>query len=132
MEDVNGFYGATVVDLYENRIESQAYTVGSYIVGDINTDGIYYNDDDLLSDNSSLLMHEYGHYLQSRAWGPGPFIEGGLNSFYHNDDYRDELAWSERDANYRTTNYFTKKGYSKSGYQYYIGDRISAWWIIWN
>ena len=66
VESVEGFHGATVVNLYEDKIESLAYTVGPYIVGDIDNVGIYYDEDNHLTRQSSLLIHEYGHYLQGR------------------------------------------------------------------
>ncbi|MCD4793886.1 MAG: hypothetical protein K8R54_11665 [Bacteroidales bacterium] len=58
-----------------------------------------------------------------------PYIIGGINSSRHNDDLNDPLAWDERDANYRATQYFGKN-YSMDGYLYRIGEKRSAFWIL--
>jgi hypothetical protein len=67
----------------------------------------------LLSRASKLLIHEYGHYRQSRIYGPIGYYIGGLNSILHPDDDEDSRAWFERDA-------------SNQGY-YYFKDIFNGW-----
>lgn len=110
VENVKGFYGATVINL--NSDPGYAYNIGSYITGDFDDLSIPRDRQNI---QSSTLIHEYGHYLQGRAWGTFPYIIGGLNSKNFNAEI-DERAWSERDASLRGMEYFSKKGFSMNGY----------------
>ena len=104
LDGVEHFHGATV--LLTNRFTGkQAVSVGSYI-------GIKSNSD--ISFNNPTLLHEYGHFLQTRQWGgmatlhPSFFslLSAGLewrSTVNHSD------TWFERDANFRALRYFENK-----------------------
>lgn len=89
--------------------------MGCYIYGDFNSVNIEYGKGGRLTLRSSTLIHEYGHYLQGRAWGSFGSLLSGINSSSYNKE-TDSRAWSERDASLRGMNYFSNKGFSMSGY----------------
>ncbi len=130
VESVDGFYGSTVINLEDNSIDSCAFQLGGHIMGEnVGTSIEYRRDSDgnisldengnpFLTEESSLLIHEYVHYLQQRAWLNDPFayLLMGMNSARHNDQINDPRSWAERGADFRATRYFAKKGYSMNGY----------------
>ena len=103
LDDIGYFHGATV--LIDNNMSS-AVSLGGYIIMNPSYGGINY-------DNTTLL-HEYGHFLQTRQWGGiasiTPSIFSGLSAGLdwrriknHGD------IWVERDANARALSYFRNK-----------------------
>lgn len=103
LDDVECFHGATV--LVTDGIGS-AVSISGFII--INPK---YGDIDY---NNSTLLHEYGHFIQTRKWGglaynpvmSSSFASAALDwrsSKKHND------TWTERDANARTLKYFNGK-----------------------
>jgi hypothetical protein len=113
--DVESFYGATIVKLKTNPFPgTYAYTWGAFIIGHRVATDISYIDERLTLE-SSVLIHEYGHYLQTLNFGPIHYIMLGLNS----SQYKFEnitSAWSEKDASWRGLNFFRNLGYSTKGY----------------
>ena len=106
--------GATVLN--RRQEDNDAMTIGSYITGNFDDLSIQYESGtNNLTLESSILIHEYGHYLQGRAWGTIPYIFGGVNSTSINEETNGN-AWSERDASLRGMDYFRKKGFSMQGY----------------
>lgn len=99
--DVNFAYGTTVT-----RVSGEkwgAFTLGSYITGDKTI---------AADPNNSLFQHEYGHYLQSQAYGPmflGKFaIPSLISAAKHNPDEHDAYK-TEQDANVRALKFWEKK-----------------------
>ena len=91
-------YGATVV---KSNWQAGGVTLGSYITGDgsIEADA-----------NNSLFQHEYGHVLQSRAFGPAYLARVGIPSAFDNKSYgRHAFHPVEADANRRAFLYFNRK-----------------------
>ncbi|MES2568115.1 MAG: SpvB/TcaC N-terminal domain-containing protein [Bacteroidota bacterium] len=104
VDEIEYFHGATVV--YGAAVQGGGMTLGSYISlpgkGDGYEIGIGYD--------SRTLMHEYGHYLQSKDVGIfylakyaipslGPLAYIGFNKYEGAD-------WTELDANSRSAKYF--------------------------
>jgi hypothetical protein len=105
--DVEYFHGATVIYDYSFMGKGGGVTLGSYITMDRyeyfsknNKSGIKNK-----SDYSNLvLMHEYGHYLQSRQWGGARY---GPNATFSSASFSDQQnIWVEQDANARSISYF--------------------------
>lgn len=89
--EVRRFHGSTFVKMM-NRQDAQGYhagTIGCYIIGSAHSD--------------PLLHHEYGHYLQSRRYGPAYLFIVAIPSFLsmllaaQSHDNR----WFEKDADHR-------------------------------
>ncbi|WP_372776639.1 FG-GAP-like repeat-containing protein [Mangrovibacterium sp.] len=101
VEDVSYFHGATVVRHYSDKWGG--FTIGSYI----NIDSGSTNYD---------IMHEYGHYLQSQAVGPGYLFGYALPSLINagamDSQDRHNAYWVEQDANVRARNYFGDSNWS--------------------
>jgi len=90
-------YGATVV---QSRIQTKGITLGSYITGNTSIEA---------DANNSLFQHEYGHVLQSRAFGWSYFARVGIPSLLDNDAYdRHAFHPVEADANRRAFLYFNE------------------------
>lgn len=112
VNDVNYFRGATVID---SDLEGGAYTAGTYIVG---PEGFRPDFRD------HLFVHEYGHYIQSRIFGPFYFTLVALPSvtdFWLVDELFGEdlhdTRWYETHANRLTANYFDREfGAGADGY----------------
>ncbi len=117
VESVHNFYGATIINTKPGAVSEYAYTLSNYIYGNFDVTDIRYKENGELELKSSVLIHEYGHYLQGRAWGSIGSIFAALNSSGHNRE-TDSEAWCERDASLRGMNYFSdkKRGFSMSGY----------------
>ena len=113
VNDVHYFHGATVLDVdYANEQHTGQNIGGSYIIME-GYEGIRtLEHSGLLSKASKTLIHEYGHYRQSRIYGPIGYYIGGLNSALH-PKRSDSKAWFERDA-------------SNQGY-YYFKDIVDDW-----
>jgi RHS repeat-associated protein len=107
-EDVHYFHGATVLDV--KKLDKPGTNLGgSYIaVEDYESEdgGIRIAGNGNLSEFSMTLIHEYGHYRQSRIYGPIGYFAGGINSLFHPDDVEDSHAWFERDASNQGYYYF--------------------------
>ena len=102
VQNVEYFDGATV--LQRTNTNGKAYTLGSFIMGDasISTDP-----------NNSALQHEYGHYLQSQAYGwaylPFDAIPNVLHTYTNpNDNANWRHDPTEKDGNARSLLYFSK------------------------
>jgi len=106
-----------VVKLRQNEMSgSYAMTLGNFIIGDEVSTCIQYEKDGDLTLESSVLTHEYGHYLQSLHFGPIHYIMSGINSINHNDEINDTEAWSERDASLRGLEFVRTLGFSTKGF----------------
>lgn len=99
VQDVNYYDGATVVTATKLSLFHGAFTLGSYIIGSSDLEAIPSN---------YLFQHEYGHYLQSQAFGPFYLSKIALPSLYndifHNSSHKNNAI--ERDANLRAFIYF--------------------------
>lgn len=122
VKDVHYFHGATVLDVhYANKEHTGRNIGGSYIIVEgyeSESGGIRVAGNGNLSKLSRILIHEYGHYRQSRIYGPIGYYVGGINSMFHPDDEEDSRAWFERDA--------YNQGY------YYFRDFTSGRWDSYN
>jgi RHS repeat-associated protein len=105
IKSVNYFHGATVLDVKELDVPGK--NTGNYIRMR-NYKGISYNDRGELSYESSVLIHEYGHYLQGRTFGSLGYGIGAINSGLHPSE-SDADAWFEQDASQRGIDYFRGK-----------------------
>ncbi len=121
VKSVNYFHGATVLDVSDNVTKTGQNLGGSYIMVQ-NYIGISYNKDGYLNYFSKVLIHEYGHYLQSRKFGLIGYTIGAINSGFHPHERKDNKAWFERDASNRGYNYF-KRYYSMKGYNWLWDDQ---------
>jgi RHS repeat-associated protein len=138
VESVNNFHGAAHVEMNANWIGGNfttAYTVGPYIMGNLNITDLEYELNGNLTPRSSILIHEYGHYLQGRAWGTFGYVPGAINSVIHNGEDDDQRAWSERDASRRSLEYMNSHGINTTGYRW-GGDpndlpreTVNLWWL---
>ena len=94
--------GATV--LLSNRMdEGSAVSMGGYLVLNPEDGGIDYN--------NATLLHEYGHFLQTRQWGGiatlGTSIDSGLSAgLKWRSIGKHKDIWIEKDANARALSYF--------------------------
>lgn len=107
VDNVEYFGGATLVNRNNPDVAGGGMTLGSYILG-TNLEA---------STTDWTFMHEYGHTIQSRVWGPayGLFIApvsgmdmllGGQkpsSTLYYT---RHDLRWYERQANRYAATYF--------------------------
>ena len=94
------YYGGTTT--ISTPAMKNAVTLGNYIAGN----------PDLEADPSNyLFQHEFGHYLQSKKYGPAYLtafaIPSGLSVAKGNDH---KLFRVEQDANARAIKYFNKRG----------------------
>ena len=112
----NLFNGVKSVGYCENAVVVEscasnwgAFTLGNYINGQRGIAG---------DPNDSLFQHEYGHYLQSRAWGWAYLSRVGIPSLmsagYNAGNHRFQPY--EQDANLRAFIYFNDRipGFYKS------------------
>jgi len=105
LNGVEYFHGATVI-LSDRMKEGRGISIGGYI-------GLNPNDGALNYDNF-LLLHEYGHFLQTRQWGGiatlSSSIFSGLSAGFDWRSIGDHgYTWVERDANARVLSYFGKR-----------------------
>ena len=90
-------YGATVV---KSGLQPAGIALGSFITGGNSIEA---------DPNNSLFQHEYGHVLQSRAFGWSYIARVGLPSARDNKSYgRHSFHPVEADANRRAFLYFNK------------------------
>ena len=114
VEDVSYFDGATIVrSKVGSALEKDGiFTLGSYIHGSSLLPK------DLSGKNTTLLLHEYGHYIQSQKFGPRylPFfaLPSIISAGFFNS--RHDGFYTEQGANYYGNEYRAK---------YYPG-------VIWN
>jgi len=95
---VDYYGGATLVQAYSSHWG--AFTLGSYIIGDRETEAKY---------DDETFQHEYGHYLQSQNIGPTYLFKVALPSAIsakYNSYRVHEKSWFEQDANARALAYF--------------------------
>jgi len=102
---VDYFHGATV--LQAEWMGSGGVTLGSNItIGYRGGAGGTYGGID--ADNPTLL-HEYGHYLQTRRYGNMSWYNMAFSSLTTPSSMTHMDNWTERDANYRAARYFQNK-----------------------
>jgi hypothetical protein len=104
VKDIHYFHGATVLDVYKAPKHTGRNLGGSYIIVE-GYDGMDLAENGNMSDLDATLIHEYGHYMQSRKYGPIGYYIGGINSLKH-PDRDDDQAWFERDASNQGYYYF--------------------------
>jgi RHS repeat-associated protein len=99
VKNVSYWDGATAVETYSSGWGG--FTLGSYITGQR---GLY------ADPNNTLFQHEYGHYLQSQAWGPAYLSRGAIPSLFDTfgRDGDHKFHPIEQDANMRAFKYFNK------------------------
>ncbi len=100
ISSVEYLHGATVLSTRKDGFG--AFTLGSYITGD---------NDLIASDFNRLFQHEFGHYLQSQAFGPLWSFVFGVESVYSaikNSPGKHKLFYTEQDANARSFLYYRK------------------------
>jgi len=114
VNQVDFFAGATVL---QTKGEWGAITLGSYIIGDRDIDAQIGN---------PLIMHEYGHYIQSRKSGWIYFSKYGMPSILSPNDKPHKLHWTETDANLRSFEYLSRY-YGVTRFDFSIGARSSDW-----
>lgn len=99
--DVDDYYGATVV---RSKWSKTGVTFGHYIM--INSD---------IDDYKSLLIHEYGHFMQSRDWGGFSALSGGVFSLASSMEIIPRIGkghedmWIEKDASIRGARHLKKE-----------------------
>lgn len=101
VDKVDHTYGATVTRVRGGSWG--AFTLGSYILGDRTIEA---------NPSNSLFQHEYGHYLQSQAWGPfyfGKVAIPSLISAAAHDSQGHRQYKTEQDANIRALTFWEKK-----------------------
>lgn len=108
VKSVTYYGGATAIERYSKPDSDNKYgsavTLGSFISGDRGLQADPYN---------PLFQHEYGHYLQSQAWGLMYLGKGGIPSMISallSDKYSEDHLFDpiEQDANARAFEYFNK------------------------
>jgi RHS repeat-associated protein len=98
VDDVDFYGGATVVKYYGDW---GAVTLGSYMNGG----------ETIAADpNNTLFQHEYGHYLQSQAWGWAYLSRAAIPSLFDifGRDGDHKFHPIEQDANMRAFKYFNE------------------------
>ena len=102
--DVRFYGGATFVIRYKS---SFSVSLGSYMNINDGDPNAKEKNEDFSPKGRYLYMHEYGHYLQSKLYGPSYLFVIGLPSlttslFNMSHKYR----WYEMNANWRGMEYF--------------------------
>lgn len=106
--DVSYAYGATVTRVAGERWG--AFTLSSYILGDGSIRA---------TPTNSLFQHEYGHYLQSKSWGPFYLGKVAIPSLFSAMSGNNHNAYkTEQDANIRALEFWEDKfpGFSSNGW----------------
>ncbi|MEY4877575.1 MAG: tRNA(Glu)-specific nuclease WapA precursor [Bacteroidota bacterium] len=97
IKNVKYFHGATVSHT-DNLNEQDGVTLGSFIlVNDQSNEDEFH---ETVGNGGYTVMHEYGHYLQSKKYGWLYLTRIGLSSGLQ------DANWTESDANQRAANYF--------------------------
>lgn len=128
--DVEYFHGATVLS-HRNYDDGDGMSIGGYI----NLSKKKF--DEGLDYNNSTLLHEYGHFLQTRQWGLFSISSSVISLFNTSTDATNHKSlWVEQDANARTMSYFEDrmstneiKDFSYINQKYY-DDRYFRWWYL--
>ena len=112
------YYGGTTT--ISTSIMDNAVTLGNYIAGNESLEA---------DPSNSLFQHEYGHYLQSKRYGPAYLtsfaIPSGLSVARGNDH---DYFLVEQDANSRAIKYFNKRGVLNWNFREHpIGDDKYKW-----
>jgi hypothetical protein len=129
VKDVHYFHGATVLDV--NKLNDPGTNLGGSYIAVKEYEGIrVLEHSGLLSKASKTLIHEYGHYRQSRIYGPIGYYAGGINSLFHPDDDEDSRAWFERDASNQGYYYFKGIVDDWGNYQWYGNQGIDNLGLI--
>jgi hypothetical protein len=104
VDEIKYYEGATFIK-GNNWGSTSAITLGSYVRGGTNMD---------LDITDDYFQHEFGHYLQSKVWGPAYLFGIGIPSIISagkkDPNYSHNYFWTEQDANARSLRYFTQKG----------------------
>ena len=138
--EVDYFHGATVLQ------NSSLDGVGAYSFG-----GYIFIEPGSLDYSNSLLLHEYGHFLQTRGWGSftiASSMHSLMDALFHSPETHDKL-WVERDANARALQYFEgRKSFETNSTNYsdfiestggdwsnrenigFYDDRFIRWWYF--
>jgi RHS repeat-associated protein len=109
VDNVEYFGGSTLVNRNTNDGGQAGMTLGNYILGT----NLRASIDDW------TFMHEYGHTLQSRVWGPyytipallsgADMLFNGMEEWEDNPDYnKHDIRWYETGANSLASDYFEK------------------------
>lgn len=102
-----GYYGgATAVET--NAENWGGITQGSFVIG---ARGLR------ADPNNPLFQHEYGHYLQSQAFGFLYYGKAGIPSIFSKGQHN--LHPVEQDANGRANKYFNRRIRGFSGWDYF-------------
>lgn len=107
--DIEYFGGATLVNRNNPDAKDAGMTLGNYILGT----------NLRASTNDQIFIHEYGHTLQSRNWGPVYFVPAllsGIDMLGNWDDpweentrfIKHDIRWYETGANSLAADYFEK------------------------
>lgn len=95
---IDYYGGATTISTPAMK---NAVTLGNYIAGNPN----------LKADPSNyLFQHEFGHYLQSKKYGPAYFSRVTVPSLKTVGSNKHDFNRVEQDANARAIGYFQKRG----------------------
>ncbi len=105
IKEVDYVRGATVLSTDDDLPGYRGVSFGNYIVGE-----------DILNE-SHLLRHEYGHYLQGRSSGPLYTFKYAIPSALWQDE-RVETDASNRGQAYFTNDYNWKDYYNAKWYEY--------------
>ncbi len=121
--NVEYFHGATVITS-KHMTGTEAVSLGGYITMNPDNGNIDYS--------NATLMHEYGHFVQTRQMGglgyiPGAFLSGGSATKWDIRSSKGHMdIWLEQDANARAWSYFgdrmegdAKKQFTKKDGRYY-------------
>ena len=122
VDKVDYYDGATVVRKRGGTFG--ALTLGSFMIGDRTIEA---------DPTNTLFQHEYGHYLQSQAFGWLYLPKFGIPSLL--DAMRDDNKWDhnyyavEQDANVRALAYWEKKfpGFADDQKWNFIKNPIAGW-----
>ncbi|MCD4792613.1 MAG: hypothetical protein K8R54_05220 [Bacteroidales bacterium] len=85
IESINNFHGATVLDV-KNAPNGTGQNIGGAYIQVQEYEGIQYYAHGDLYRSSQTLIHEYGHYRQSRINGLLGYFILGINSTLHPSD----------------------------------------------
>ena len=102
------YFGGVTYATKENASRENGVSIGNYININIRDDITGDFDDYVLT--HPMYMHEYGHTIDSRAWGPLYLFSIGIPSIisagkHDGEHYR---FWTERRANRRAEKYFRR------------------------
>jgi hypothetical protein len=101
------YFGGATFATNENTDKRNGVSIGNYVNINIRDEITGYFDERVLSD--PLFMHEYGHTIDSRAFGLSYLFAIGIPSIISAAGDGDHSRyWTERRANKRAKKYFGK------------------------